>query len=204
MSNIVSEAATWAQANARAADIKKHMSPAGALGLPQLLDERRLRYGIVDEAFKIQPAFRRVFLRQIEEWDGETYAPESKIIRTEVAKKRDYESMPRGVLIGAGLEAREVLHSHGIDLGDIVWMVQLGLYRIPVVRINGIDEHIIVLQVGDIVGGEDTAARLRSGDLQLVHDTRASDEGLSRNDFLYARKDGYRTAIKSPWTPDDF
>lgn len=204
MSNIVSEAAIFAQAEARSKDIKKHMSPAGALGLPPLLDERRLRYGIVDEAFKIQPAFRRVFLRQIEEWEGETYAPESKIIRTENAKKRDYESMPRGVLIGAGLEAREVLHSHGIDLGDIVWMVQLGLYRIPIVRINGKDEHILVLQVGDIVGGEDTAARIRSGDLQLVHDRRALEGGFDRNDFLYARKDGYRTAIKSPWTPDDF
>lgn len=204
MSSIVTEALTWQGAAQRAEKIAKHMSPAGALQLPEKLDERRLRYGIADEAFRIQATFKRIFVHQIPEWDGETYGPDSKIVRTEISKKRDREATPRGVLIGAGLESREVLYSHGIELGDIVWIVQLAVFRLPYLSIDGIEERMLVLQVGDIVGCEDTATRLRDKEMVLVHDRRVNYDGYSNNDICYEHGDGTRVKQVSPWIADDF
>jgi hypothetical protein len=183
----------WERAERRAVVVQKHMSSAGALGLPEKLDERRLIYGIPDEAFAIQATFKRIFVKQIPDWDGETYGPESKIFRTQVSQQRNRESTPRGVLVSAGLEAQDILHSHGIELGDIVWIVQMAIFRLPVLEIDGTPEVVLVLQAGDIVGCVDTMERIKRGALKQGYDP------VDRCSYYEGRGKPI-----SPWIPDDF
>lgn len=196
--SIVSEAATWAGAERRAEKIEKHMSKPGKLkGISPILEERRLRYGIPDEAFRIQAAFKRIYVKQIEEWDGETYGPESRIIKTQITQQRGRESTPRGIIVSAGLEALDSLISHGMDVGDVVWIVQLAMFRLPVLEIDGKDEHVLVLQVGDVTGAEDTMARLRSGELSMKYDAEAG-----QHYYEWRGRESMRP--KSPWISDEF
>jgi hypothetical protein len=153
----------WERAERRALTIQKHMSLPGALGLPEKLDQRRLQYGIPDEAFAIQATFKRIFVKQIPDWDGETYGPE------------------------------DILHSHGIELGDIVWIVQMAIFRLPVLEIDGTPEVVLVLQAGDIVGCVDTMERVKRGELKQGYDP------VDRCSYY----DGRPKPI-SPWIPDDF
>ena len=205
MSSVVADAMNWQKADRVIAEIERaHLSPAGAFGLPEKLDARRLQYRIPDEAFKIQATFKRIFVHQIPEWSGETYGPDSKIVRTEIAQQREREQMPRGVVISAGLEAREVMYSHGIELGDVVWIIQLAVFRLPVLHIDRTPSVVLVLQVGDIVGCEDTMERLKSKEIALVHDRRVGPDGYSANEICYEHGDGTRCKQVSPWIPEDF
>lgn len=145
----------------------KHMSPAGALGLPTLLDERRLRYGIIDECFSVQVAYDRILVYQIEP----VYAEGGKvglIELTDKAKQGMKQEAPRGVLISAGLGALDVLQSNGIDLGHIVHFCRVAPWRLPMAMIDGHTIYSIILRDSDIVGSEDLATKLRSGDAQVM------------------------------------
>lgn len=197
MNIVQSTSQEWRDAELRVPKLEKHHSPPGALGLPPLLEERRLKYGIVDEYFKIQAAFKRVYVRQIPEWDGETFGPESQIIRTQNEQRRGRESTPRGVIVSAGPEALDILRTNGMDVGDIVWIVQLAIFRLPVLEIDGKAEVALVLQVGDIVGNEDTKQRLDRGELLLKYDPDALQH-------YYELPDGSLVRPKSPFIPDEF
>src|SRR5690349_5617893 len=69
--------------------IAARMTPAGGLGLPPLLDERRLQYGIPDEAFEADALFDRVLVWQInpKHEDKETFG-DTMIIKPETQEKR--------------------------------------------------------------------------------------------------------------------
>jgi len=182
----------------RAGVIQKHMSPPGKLkGVTGKLEERRFRYGIPDEAFKVQATFKRVFVKQIEEWEGETFGPDSRLVRTDVQKQRGRESTPRGVLVSAGLEAQDVLLSHGIELGDIVWIVQMSIFRLPVLSIDGTDEVLLVLNVGDVNGCEDAWERLQSGEMVSEYDEKAK-----QHHYTWKGKELPRPI--SPWINSEF
>lgn len=45
--------------------IRARMSPKGELGIPELLDERRLEHGIPDGAFSMECLFDRILVFQI-------------------------------------------------------------------------------------------------------------------------------------------
>lgn len=202
MNIVQSTSQIWRDAELRKPKLEKHHSPPGALGLPPLLEERRLKYGIVDEYFKIQAAFKRVYVRQIPDWDGPTFGPESQIIRTENEQERNRQSTPRGVIVSAGLEALDILRSNGMDVGDIVWVVQLAIFRLPVLVIDGKPEVALVLQVGDVVGAEDTMQRVNAEKLVLNYDEAALQHYYERRG-----DDGEKLFSPrpiSPWTPDEF
>jgi hypothetical protein len=107
---------------------------------------------------------------QVEEYDTEKFSPESLLYRPQTTQSREFQSSPRGLLISAGIEAMDTLYDHGIALGDIVWITQLGVLRLPYLRVGSEDLYFMVLQVGDIAAGEDTYNRLQSGELALKHD----------------------------------
>lgn len=162
--------ADWELADRIAKQIKEeHMSPEGALGLSKLLDERRLQYGIPDEAFEEQASFDRCYVHQIQpRWleggkgkkIGSLYLPESS------QKRRRVESS-RGVLVSAGLVAMDSLRSNGIELGHIVNIVRMNPWRKYIGMVGSHELDIMVLRDGDIVGSEDVRAQLKSGETRV-------------------------------------
>lgn len=178
------------------------MSPAGTLGLPALLDKRRLEYGIVDAAFRIQALYERIFIWQIADVmdELETYGEESRIVRADSAKLRARESAPRGIIISAGLKALDVLHSNGSGLGDIISLQYLAPFRRPIDRIDGKDVYMVVLNVGDLVGSEDVRARIVDGSV-VLH--RQVDNGRIKHAFVN-NETGEMWHPEVPWTPADY
>jgi hypothetical protein len=150
------------------AEWQKHVSPPGTLkGLPPLLEARRLEYQIPDEAFGRTCMFDKILLFQIPMWEGGTYG-DTSILMPETGESRVEESAPRGVIISAGLQALDILHSHGSGLGHRVLYVHMSPWRVPFMMISGHELYLIPLRVGDLVADEDTAAGLLSGELGLV------------------------------------
>lgn len=140
--------------------LQKLMSPPGALGLPPLLEQRRLEWRIPDGAFRLRAAFDRVLIYQIET------NPSGKLGRffmTELGKDADKRSAPRGVLVDAGLAALDSLRSHGIDLGHIVNYVHVNPLRIQVDFVDGKRPQVLVMIDRDIVASEDLADIIKSG-----------------------------------------
>lgn len=191
--NPMAEAETWDLADRIAKDVQdNHMSPPGALGLPELLDKRRLRYGIPDEAFQEQAIFDRIFVWGIEErhQEGKTFGG-TRIIKPESTQKRIKHESTRGVLISAGLKALDSLHSHGVALGHIVGVVRLHPWHKTIGMFADSHElYKLVLKDGDLVGSEDLWDRYRSGKVRAQFDS-------SRGQHVFVDETG------KEWDPSD-
>jgi hypothetical protein len=143
--------------------VRAKMSPAGALGLPELLDKRRIEHELPDSFWKFQPTFSSVHIYQPE-------TPEMTpggIVLTDTTRDREQRSQPEGLLLAAGLKALDALRSHGVDLGHWITFVNLAPWAIVVDNIGGHDYYLRVLNAGDIRGSKDTAELLRSRELKI-------------------------------------
>jgi hypothetical protein len=147
------------QAERKSRIIRERMSPAGALGLPRLLDERRAEYGITDGAFKFQASFDRVFIWQIPMQKGDKFEG-SLIHMAESTQMRERNKAPHGVIVSAGLLALDSLRSNGLDLGHRVLFAHSAPYHIRYDVVEGQEYHLIILTAGDIIGSEDLATNL--------------------------------------------
>lgn len=185
----------WEQAKDLAPLLAARMAPPGALGLPALLEERRLKYGIPDGAFKQQALYDRLLVCQIPEWEGDTYG-DTQILMPESGKKRMEESAPRGVIVSAGLLALDHLRSHGSDIGHIVKFVRLAPWRLICDMIGGHEFPLLVLRSGDLIADEDLAARLRAGSTKVAAD---AEHGHHLVDG-----DGVRMSPGKPYIPEDY
>lgn len=150
--------------------IKDRMAPAGALGLPELLDARRIEYGITDKAFMAQAAYDRILAIQLSQMEGDTFGEGSAIVMPDTVRQKELESAPRGLIISAGLRALDDIRSNGMDLGHIIHFVRFSPWRIRYDIISGQQHWLMVLRSGDIIASEDTASSLRSGKLKLMPD----------------------------------
>lgn len=148
----------------------RQISPAGALGLPAKLDERRLRYGMVDDYFNQTVAFDKVYLYQDMSIDRWRTAGDTSIIVPETVQAGEAREAPRAIIIGAGLQALDALHGNGMELGDFVSFNRGIVSQIKVAWLNGEPLWCIVTYVGDICGNEDLTNRLRTGELKLERD----------------------------------
>lgn len=160
-----------ARAEEMAKERQKKMSPAGALGLPPLLDERRLKFGITDGAFKRQPLYDRVFLYQIPEFatpDGK-FSDGSLIDVPGNVLDKMTQAAPRGILVAVGLAAFDTLGSNGVQLGDVVEFVRMTPWQIAVDKIAGKEESLLVMRAGDLVTSVDLSERLRSGECSMKY-----------------------------------
>jgi hypothetical protein len=157
-----------AAAKKRTEQIKQHMSPAGALGLPPRLEAARLKYGITDAFFKVQASFDRIFVFPLSLEDGEKVEKIGAIFKPQTTKLRDLQEGNRGVLISAGLTAMDRLMSHGYELGDIV----ITNKNVPFARrceTIGIESlHYLVMRDGDLAGNESQMERLREKQARIV------------------------------------
>jgi len=190
-------AARLVDENRRAVERKMaSLSPAGALGLPDLLDKRRLEFGIVDEAFSRQCAFDRCYVYQI----NQPWVDEGKIgsiVLTQVTTENEQDKAHRGVLVNAGLTALEQLASHGIGLGHIVHFAFFSPLRHHFEKTES--ESVVVLHAGSIISSEDTRAMLRSGELKLK--TRKID-GVWR--YFYADANGEEWHPEAAFQPPEY
>lgn len=155
----------------------KYVSPAGALRLPERLDVRRLEFAVPDQVFRIAALFDRILLWPLPDADmGEGMASEH--IHFAETKRKDEEfRRPRCLLVAAGLQALDVLRSNGSDVGNIVYILHLNPWWIPVGKSReGMDWYVRACSVGDLCGDEDLARELRDGSLEFAE----GDDGLMR------------------------
>lgn len=158
------------RAQARDAELRKHVSPPGALPwLPPRLEQRRLEYQIPDEAFARQALFDKVHIFQIPMWSSETYG-DTGIVMPDVGAERMEESAPRGIIISAGLQALDVLYSNGSGLGHRVQFQHMTPWRAPYAMFGGKEFYILPMRVGDLINDEDAVDALRHGAAELVFD----------------------------------
>jgi len=149
-------------AERRSEILRKRMSPPGSLGLPRLLDERRIAYGITDRAFDWDASFARVYIWQIPMQKGDKFESDSLIHMPESVQQREKTKAPQGIIISAGLTALDHLRGHGMDLGHKVLFCHSAPYHIRYDTVLGLEQHLIVLLSGDIIGSEDLATNRRN------------------------------------------
>jgi hypothetical protein len=132
--------------------IKSCMSPKGTLGLSKAMEEARWRYGMIDAVFGVEAYFNRVCIWQLP--DKEVKLGSGILAAPEMAAKRMKQQTPSGIIVAAGLEARDMLRGQGHKDGDIVLFIRLSPWRIETGHVNGNFEfgNLIVLTVGDVVG----------------------------------------------------
>lgn len=182
--------------------VEKSLAPAGSLGLPKLLDEKRLKYGITNGAFKVQPAFDRVLIKQLAFDDSDTYGG-GVIVKTDHTKKRETNEAPRGIIISAGLEALDQLHSNGMGVGHTVRFIKQLAWQMPVDTINNRDMYVTPLIVGDIVASEDLAEALSKGECKVEPREIVMDDGMKRIEHVYVDKDGQMWLPSTPFISED-
>lgn len=153
----------------RSAIIQSKMSGPGKLGLPPLLDERRLEFGLMDSAFDVQAAFDRVLVYQIppKHYAKGTFGEGSRIVMSDRAQDAETRQAPRGIVVSAGLRALDELKSNGIELGDIVMFNIVQPWRVEYDIIDGKRPYLLVMHSGHLIGSEDAARRVRSGALSV-------------------------------------
>lgn len=178
---------------ARTERLLKFISPPGTLGLPKLLDERRIEYGITDGAFKRQAVFDRVLVYQIPMQKGDKYQEDSLIHLAESTQQRERNRAPHGIVISAGLKALDSLRSHGIDIGHRVLFAHTAPYHVRYDVVEGREFHLVVLQDGDIIASEDLAENLR--ERRVFFKVNRTEDGLVTH--TYQDENG------KTWLPQD-
>lgn len=187
--------------------LKAQLAPPGTFNIPKVLDERRLQHLVPDNAFKIQPLYEWCFAYQLAREDmeeGETWG-NSRIIKTETAKKLGTDESPRCLLISAGLGALDTLASHGIQLGDIVFTVRNAPWAIQIATIGVKRLYVRAFRDADIIAGEDLWKRLASGELVQRTKEVMNDRGEKTGTLAhyYETKDGKPLNPVAPLIPDD-
>lgn len=144
-------------AERRSAARRAQLSEPGKLNLPPLLDYRRQKYGIIDDAFHYggQCAYDRLLVWQIPLWEGATFG-KTKILMPETTKDAESQTAPRAIIVAAGLMALDHLRSNGMDLGHIVTFANQGHWRLRIGEVGGNYQYLIILSSGDVVSSEDT------------------------------------------------
>lgn len=151
------------------------------------LQERIEKYEIPKPPYAT--TFDRILVFQINTTEEETFRG-SSIIKADVTKDRDRKVSPRGVLISAGLKAREHLQSHGYRIGDIVWFAKHSYFGHEVDTGGGRHKWFTTLRSSELCGSEDLAERIRAGEDSVVFVDgewrMSSDPGSGRVDHQFS------------------
>lgn len=173
--------------------VQRFMSPKGVLGLPPLLDERRLEYGIPDGAFLCQAFAERVRIWQVAQYT-EKYG-DTSIVMPDIVKSRERHSCNLGILLSAGPGSMDCLHTQGIELGHIVEFVKMQPWRSRVQTIAGHEHHVMIMNAGDILGSLDLARNIRKGTTRIYWHLEDLEHKVETIEGTYRPK--------NPWTPED-
>lgn len=170
--------------------IQAVMSPKDALGLPPLLEARRLEWHIPDGAFMLAPLYDRVFVYQIETYlDGK----KGQITMSERKQSAEKRTNPRGILVAAGALALDSVRSNGCDLGHVVRFQNVNPLRLVVDYSDGQEFEVQLMTAGDLTGSEDLSDMLRSGAVRM----EKGEDGKHR----YVNQEGATFDPTMPWVP---
>lgn len=169
----------------------------GIPGVSDLLDERRLEYGITDGAFKFQASFDRVFIWQIPMQKGDKFA-DSMIHMPESTQQRERNKAPHGIIVSAGLLALDTLRSNGIDLGHRVLFAHTAPYHVRYDVVEGQEYHLIILTAGDIIGSEDLASNLKN---RIVRIKQSDEAGYPQHSII--NEEGKPWLPQNAWRQED-
>jgi hypothetical protein len=136
------------------------MSPPGALSLPPELEAARWKHGLIDPVFR-QPLYDRILIWQLKNSDVDLQ--DSRIQVTDMTRARLAQESPRGVLVGAGAGAMDVLRTHGIKLGYTVTFLRNSSWRIKVGEVLHQPVVLMPMTVGDIVDCDELSILVRTG-----------------------------------------
>jgi hypothetical protein len=181
--------------------LKQKMAPPGIFDIPPILEERRQRHLVPDGAFRIQPLYDWCVLYQLAREDMEDGATwgDSPIVKTQNAQKVAQNESPRALLISAGLGALDTLSSHGICIGDIVFMVRNAPWAIQIDVIGTERLYARICRDADLAAGEDLMKRLTSGELKQASKVNSDGQRI----HYYETKDGKPLNPVTPHIPDD-
>lgn len=178
------------------------MSPYGTLGLPKLLDERRIEYLIVDAMFESACVYDRVHIYQI---------PPKHIVERQRKARRDKTTIAfsmgmneyeqdrahRGIIIGSGPSGLDYMAAHGMALGHIVNFALFSPLRHYPSELE--NESIVLIHAGQITSSEDTQAWLRDGTLKILREE--TPDGWRH---VYQHADGSKWKPELPWMPPEY
>ena len=177
---------------------RSRLAAPGALGLPPLLDKRRLEFLVPDEAFRNQPIYDRIFVWQVSfHGDQETYG-DTAIYMPGTVKDGEKYSSPRGILLAAGPIALDEIRSNGVELGHVVTFIRMAPWRIEIAIRGGKPEHVLVQRSCDLIASEDLATAIRDGEVKFVEFEVEKD---GRKFFTHAIKDARRPDVIHPQQP---
>ena len=142
------------------------MAPPGSLGLPPLLEARRIKYMIPNGCFEFRPLYDRIFVYQPEE-DLAVFIKGGVIEMTESTKMLRRQQAPKGVLIAAGLQALDNLRSHGVDLGHYIMLLRNAPFRVEADCIDGNYFYNMCLRDGDLLASKDLEDNIRAGHVRI-------------------------------------
>lgn len=172
----------------QAHQLREHISPLDTppAPMPKLLNERRHRYLIPDEAFEyaMGTMYDRVLCWQVSRHQDETKG--GLIIMADDTKEYERQTACLGIVVGAGLRALDEMRSHGCDLGHLVAHSRNVVFRIPFATIGGKDCHLVVLTAGDIIVSCDLALARKEKRVRLIEKTK--EDGSI--DHLHCDEDG--------------
>lgn len=154
----------------RTEQLKSMISPLGTFGasIPELLDRRRLEFGMPDDVLRQQCAFDRMLIFQIAPHfsSGNTFGS-TKIIMTDKTKARKRDEAPLGIIVSAGLSALDHLRSNGMDLGHIVAFAKYTPYKYVCTMVDTEELQLLLVRSGDIIGSEDLALDMLEGRIRI-------------------------------------
>ena len=141
------------------------MARAKALALPSpsLLDAAIKTHAI--PMWPYEASYDRVVVFSVPEDKAarETAIKGGVIIKPQGTQDREWRETPRGILVSAGLGARDVLRGHGMGLGHMIWVARLSPWRHVVERTTAGDIEFLFLRVGDVVGSETLQKQIADG-----------------------------------------
>lgn len=123
-------------------------------------------YEIPVEALSLQAVYDRVLVWQFpDEKVGKATYGGGKILKAPSTIDRIAQSIPRGIIITAGLGCMDALKANGMDVGHVVYFCVNSPYRLP---LDDGDKHFLcLLRAGDMVASEDLARALDAGECSI-------------------------------------
>lgn len=190
-------------------ELATKVAPPGTLGLPPLLEQRRLEWQIPDGVFKTAPGalFDRILLYQIpllakSRSDALTFGG-GLIAKSDQSKDKEQREAPRAVIVGAGLKALDSMRSHGVDLGHIVYFSKNTVYAIQVDYIAGKFDRVSLAREGDLILSEDLCAKILSGAVKVTMFSDTDKWGNVSVEHHYMDEDGHQYYPVMPAAEDD-